>query len=321
MALGLGLVVLTGLEFFWRARDYGPTVADDFELWSIQRDRVDAAGERTLVLLGMSRIGTGFSAARFRERYPDWEVVQLAVNGHRPLAAYRNLAADSRFNGVAVVATSAWDFIPGAPEQDGHVAHYRGRPSPGRRLDRHIATFLQERFVVLHPGLMAARLLKRVVSGRTIERRHRVWMGADRFQHAVFGNWRLSQELRRLRLGGQRSIYEQVGMPPPEEWLKRVEALEPSIAAIAARGGKTVFVRMPLAEESYRLDEQHFPRRRYWDRWQAQTEAELVHFSDLPAITSFEYPDLLHTDARDAPKLTSALLAEFRRRGILPARR
>jgi hypothetical protein len=83
--------------------------------------------------------------------------------------------------------------------------------------------------------------------------------------------------------------------------------MEPYVAAIQARGGRVLFVRLPVSGECLAYEEQTFPKQEYWDAFAARTSALCLHFRDLPALAGFDCPDTSHLDRRDAPRFTAAL--------------
>jgi len=82
------------------------------------------------------------------------------------------------------------------------------------------------------------------------------------------------------------------------DWIRRIEA----------RGGRVVFFREPVSDESLRLDETNFPRDRYWDAYARISPAKMIDFRDVPELSAFELPDTSHIDGTEVPRLTRALV-------------
>lgn len=122
-----------------------------------------------------------------------------------------------------------------------------------------------------------------------------------------------ARELRRS-IGNDRT---QTDLVSPEAWLDNARLLEPDIRSFVERGGKLVYVRLPVGYEPYRIDQEQYPRREYWDKLAEFTLAEMIHFEDVPGMDQIEAPDGSHIDMRDQERLTTLLLDELVRRGIL----
>jgi len=76
-------------------------------------------------------------------------------------------------------------------------------------------------------------------------------------------------------------------------------------------------VRMPVSDPLYELQQLYFHRSRFWDPWAQSSSAAFVHFRDLPALRHLDYPDLVHIDGSDAPRVTRALLDAMQQAGVL----
>jgi hypothetical protein len=77
---------------------------------------------------------------------------------------------------------------------------------------------------------------------------------------------------------------------------------------------------MPTADSHWALDQENYPRDRYWDRLAEATAATTVHFQDDPRLAELELPDTSHIDRSDRARFTRGLVEILRERNILPAR-
>ena len=78
------------------------------------------------------------------------------------------------------------------------------------------------------------------------------------------------------------------------------------VRRIEDRGGRVVFVKLPVSGELVRFEQKRFPRQRYWDVLAASTSAVTIHCADHPELAGFECPDGSHLDYRDARVFTRA---------------
>jgi hypothetical protein len=136
---------------------------------------------------------------------------------------------------------------------------------------------------------------------------------ADRTRYANFSLTDL--EDKRTRRLARIETWENE-KPDAKQWLQDALGLEPAVAAIQARGGKVVYVRMPTCDALWDADERMFPKAQFWDQLAARTHAIAIHFKDDPTLASFDCPDTSHLDMRDAPAFTRALLQVLRDRGV-----
>jgi len=316
VAFAAGSVI--GLELFVRGRGYQPSLKDDEYAWAWQRGRVSDGSHRTIAVLGASRIQLAFSAAALREALPGWRAVQLAVNGTYPMGALRDLAADPAFRGVALVDTTVGGFYRETwASQDAQVTAYRRRwRAPGAMIERRLATFVQMRLAILAIG--GTRLLAALAETGEFPRPPYVVTAADRTR---FADYALADVAAlRARRGGR----VEAGEDSDEEaaqWLAEALELEASVAAIQARGGHVVYLRMPTCDERWETDERTRPKARFWDRLAAKTGAVAIHFRDEPTLASFACPDGSHIASKDGPRFTRALIEILVARGVIAVAR
>ncbi|MDQ3917245.1 MAG: hypothetical protein M3348_01975, partial [Acidobacteriota bacterium] len=92
----------------------------------------------------------------------------------------------------------------------------------------------------------------------------------------------------------------------PDEFVARARRFEASAEEIEKRGGRVLFVRMPVSGPLWERLETAYPKASYWDEFARRTRFRTVHFKDYPGL-QVECPDYSHLDARDAPRFTAAL--------------
>jgi len=306
-----------GLEALWRSRGHRPSVVDDADLWACHRRRVYGRGHRIVALLGASRMQLGFDTRAFRERFPHYRLVQLAIGGDHPIAALQDLARDPAFNGVVICAMTAAGFRRRArDEQQDYVDHYHEHFNTNARFNRLIAALLQGHLVFIHPRFNTEKTLIRALRRQPMPRPTYLIIHMDRSGSADYTRLDIVAH-RRERVERVRTGHAASPPPTPDEWLQEAAEIEPLVQDIHARGGRVVFLRFPSSGEHLELDERYYPRRQYWDRFAAITSAVTVHFQDVPGLAGFDCPDASHLDERDAPRFTLALADELVRLGVL----
>jgi hypothetical protein len=315
LALAMVSLSLTALEVAWRSGGYFASVTDDKDLWAYERSRLYSRGTDTLVSIGFSRIRTDLAIDTFRADYPAYDVVQLAVNGRHPLATLEDLAMDEDFNGIVLCSVIEMSFMPNAPGQRPWIDHYH-RSQPLARLDRAAMVRIEVRLVLLNEDLnlvpVAGNLARR---GRL----QRPRSGVVRPDRSVVGEMpaELHANAQRGVLVGQQFMYKLTWLPTPNEWIKLVSSVEPWVERIRSRGGRVVFLRVPVAPPLYALDQSFFPKHKYWDRIAQGTSAVTIHFQDVEGMAEFEFPDYSHMNSSEARRFTPMLTDELVRRGVL----
>ncbi len=310
------VLVLVGgvaLELFVRSRGYEPSLKDDEWSWAWQRRRVSDGSPKTVAIIGGSRILLAFDAAEFRRAAPGYEPVMLAVNGRHALAALRDLAADPDFRGIALADMAERSFLAEhADSQQPEVdAYHRRWRAPGAMAERWLSTKVQTHVAIVSAA--GVRALEGLVTEGDWPRPRYVVTHADRTRYADFRLASIAKMRRAENVGP-------VDRTSDAELAARLEtALREEAAgdAIRARGGTVVYLRMPTCGARWLVDEDQFPKAKWWDVFATRTRATAVHFKDYPTLSDYECPDLSHLDSKDAARFTRSLVEVLVARGVI----
>lgn len=309
----VAILAVTSVETWRRHQGYRATVIDDKALWSVQRSLI-GNDSNTLAVLGASRMQLGFSEAAFRRAVPNWGVANLTVNGHYPVATLQDLARNTDFRGVALVAIDARAvFAEFHALQQPWIDYYYRDFGPGLWLNAQMAAAAQSRRVTANPDFSIIRRASAHLSGGIKLQPTYAVFDRHRWGHADYTQVDAGYH-RRHREQGMVEFYTTYPLPEPDAWLAGAQPLLDAAAAIEARGGRVFLVRMPTDGRYWELDEQYFPRRDYWDRLAAQPGVHALHFRDDERTAHFELPDGSHLDQRDKVAFTEGLLAALRDR-------
>jgi hypothetical protein len=318
LALLVAAGAVAGWEWLWRARGYEPALYDDRDLWSLHRDRVtEVEQSRNFVVIGASRIQLAFSTRVFESALPEWTATSLAINGHYATAVLEDLAADEDFAGIVLLDIDARGLAHWYRDMsEPWVRHYHRDFGPQRRIERRLLSFLQKRLVAAGSDFNTVRRLEGWIDGQP-PHRHYTRLLDDRTIHADYSKVDV-EVLKRHFAQGLARDYEERPAPDPQRWLSALEPIAEAVAAIEARGGSVVMLRMPTAERHWSLDQENFPRDKYWNRLDAATGATTIHFADHPELAALELPDTSHIDGSDRERFTRALVQILIEHGILP---
>lgn len=311
----LAIVLLVGWEAFWRARGFTPGVEDDWNIWSRQRRAVDGDPHVT-ALLGASRIQLGLDPGEW-SRQTNTRAVMLAIDGNSPLPVLRDLASDPDFSGLVLCSYLPLFFADASETDDRTIKWLRKfrQQKWSSRLETAMAIQIQEHAAFRYAGLTPGRLWQHFLDG-TAPKPEYAPMGANRYRAADYSKTdivvlRAARERRETKRSRHaRPLSEQA-------YAQRVARIAESVAHIRARGGLVVFVRFPSTGIIRELEEQAWPKERYWKELLAGTGAQGIHFEDEPALGGFNCPDGSHLDAGSARRFTAALVAILRSRGII----
>ncbi len=317
-ALGLCLAGLMfgGWEYHWRTQGFTPSLVDGPDVWSLERQRVGAT-QTQVVLVGASRMQVGFSRAVFHERFPNYDLVQLAKYARPPMAVLRDLSEDQDFRGIVICdAVSPYLERSYRNSLQDYVEFYRRQWTLNEQLNCRASSFFQDHLVSLNPHLNPAKVLfHRAVHG-TSPTPQVLRMDVHRSQYVDY-----SKVIPGTNYEGRdndiRERYHEQPPPAPDAWLVEAREIEALIQKIQQRGGKVTMVHFPVSGSLAELDEKFYPKREYWDRFAAMSSAETIHFGDVPTLAEFTCQDGSHLDYHDAPRFTAALLDELVRRKFL----
>ena len=308
-------------ETYWRGQSYVPTVMDSFDLWSQHRARaVKSAPPLRFALLGASRIQYGLSPAVFRDETHalglNVDPIMLAVNGHYPLAALRDLSEDERFVGAALVGIDArgmdrkvWEM------QAAHIQQYHHDWSPSRETHRRLLSRVQAYAIAARPDFALVTLIKRYLDDQGPPYKEYVTFERDRSGGTDYRKSDVAA-IRNARVADLKKYYPMYTPPAPDVWLAEMGEVVRWVEKINARGGKVVFYREPVSGEHIELDEANFPRASYWDKLVPVRPALMIDFRDYPEL-NLDTPDTSHIDIKDIDRHTRALVRVLKRKGVL----
>ena len=302
LALLLVALFLVAYERFWRAHGFVPSVTDDQALWNLARSSVKGDDYNEIVLIGDSQMRENINPSVFAELFNNRKPVQLALDGSGPLAVLRNLSDDESFKGVVICDVLSWLFFSetaGDEQRAEDVVRAYKRPNALTYVEKRLRLLVESNFVFSLPELSPASLFRSLRERQLPKPKYNVNL-ADRTEYADYtktDNQKIAQYmLDRVQEKGAGISEERL-----QEELKRIEEM---VSKIQARGGRVIFVVLPTTGAVHAIEEQKYPREKYWDVMAAHTKAIAIHCSDYPSLSNFNSPDGLHLDYHDAKTFT-----------------
>ncbi len=315
-AAALFLIVLAGLEVFWRAQGFVPSVTDDEALWAYHRGRVENAPQKTVLFLGRSRIQQQFVPEAFQEVCPGYDYIQLALGGKHPIATLRDIAENTSFQGVVVCSLTTASLLPELwDQQRPHLDYYHHKWGSLKKNARLLKGFAQCRLAVMAPELLPQRALPDLLRG-TLEPQF-LLTHFDRTQtvdyHAVD-----IEEFTRIQQGKiERNLAHYVTLDGYQDWPKGLQQVHDIVRYIQQRGGEVVFLRAPTTGAYRERETEHFPRERFWDAFAEDTPGVALHFEDIPGMRDLVCAEGTHLYHEDAKTFTRVLAETLREHGVL----
>src|SRR5881227_1225771 len=320
-----------GWELYCRSIGYGPTLNDNEDLWTLRRRAVTP---ESIVIIGDSRGWFDLDLDELQKGLGK-RPVQLAMGGGCGYPVLADLAKDESFHGSIICSVVPRLFFapPGTPPMErGEKAVKRFHSqTPAQRASQYLAFPLEEQVAFLkQEELTLDDLLKRLPipnrPGALVPPRLPPYFGTiDRERRA-----RMIEECARPGSELSKRI-QQIWIPlftppPPPTYIptdvfmaKMKDAIEKrardTIAAVEklrARGGKVVFVRLPVSGGLKALEDKMTPRNQTWDPLLQGTGAPGIYFEDFPELANFNCPEWSHLSAGDSVEFSKRLVPHLR---------
>lgn len=282
------------------------TIVSDTDLWAMEREKVSELTDQDIVLLGASRMQVDIDLGILKKRFPGRKILQLALSGRgSSFPVFQDLVSSTGFNGVIVVDESQGSLIEGESLQQGVVDYFHRDFSFNKKANKQISMWFQQRFLFVNPNSNSERLWGNLVAKRSLPVPMLTMTYPSREQTSYF-NLTDIRWIQQLRMAGVDSAVSKRPLSP-EKWLSRTQHWGPSILDFKARGGRVIFIYMPLSETRWKKEDQWMPKEDYWDKAMNQFQTSSIHFADQPTLQRFRVPDTSHLDADEKGVFTEHL--------------
>lgn len=327
----LTLTATVGWELAARSKGYGPSIDDNPDLWAEQRSRVQPD---SLVLVGTSRMLFNADLDVMEQAFGR-RPIQLALAGSSPFPILENLAHDESFRGTVILdIVPAMFLAPGGPPMEvSQKALRRYREwTLAQRWSHQIGKVLDTRLAFLNQeDLTLTKLLERVELPERAA--YKTPPKLPPYFFAVDGDRRGRMVPEAAVIGSplqQRVAHGWLPLfspPPPPSFIPAEQfmammgrAIEARfgqtvklIADIRARGGRVVFVRMPVQGPLVEREELLAPLAATWHRLIRENGVPAINFADHPELSSFTLPEWSHLSAPDSVEFTKRLVPHLQR--------
>jgi hypothetical protein len=232
LGIVLALSGIGAMEVAWRHRGHDAGVPDGPELWSYHRSQIDRAPEKTVVLIGRSRILTGFWTDTFRERFPGYQLAQLATINQKAIPVLRDLANDDHFNGTVICSIVTSDLCNSAQNATHeYLEYHRGNTSLVSRLHLFLSVNLRRHLVVGSPHVSLRSVWRNWFRTGELPPCREYKTRFDRSKHYDFSRSNLADRRRNVMSHhADREIN-------PDSWLRTAIKVDNLVRRIHDRGG------------------------------------------------------------------------------------
>ncbi|MEO5907461.1 MAG: hypothetical protein ABIQ11_12090 [Saprospiraceae bacterium] len=308
-------LIVAGWELYIRSTGFDIGFDDGGSLFAHHRARVYEPKDQSTVFIGSSRIKFDLDIDTWKSLTGE-DAIQLACVGSTPRPVLENLANDPEFKGKLVVDVTEGLFFSMAPRnfiRPNEGINYYDEITPSQRASFVINKPLESSFVFLDKDGFS---LNAMLDKLQLKNRPRVFalpifardFGRTKFNRQDFlgkvfmadtNQWVHQQNV----WGGfsRANRLPPVSGPPLDSIIQVVKS---SVDKIRARGGEVIFVRTPSSGPYWAGELKGFPREKYWDRLLKETNCEGIHFTDYPAISTYQCPEFSHLSPDDAIDFT-----------------
>jgi hypothetical protein len=330
----VALVVMGGVlawEIYCRSIGYGPTLNDNEDLWTLARRKVKP---ESLVIIGDSRGWFDLDLDEIQKGLGK-RPIQLAAGGTCGFPILADLTDDQNFHGTIICSIVPRLFFapPGTPpmERGEKVVRRFHNQTLAQRASEYLAIPLEEHVAFLkHEDLALDALLKRLPisnrPGALVPPRFPPYFGTEDRERRS----RMIEECARPGSELAERI-QQIWIPlftpqPPPTYIpkdvfmaqigKAIETrfrdINADVEKFRARGGKIVFVRLPVVSKLKEIEDRITPRAQTWEPLLKRTNVPGIHFEDFPELATFNCPEWSHLSAGDSVEFTKRLVPHLR---------
>jgi hypothetical protein len=325
----IAVILVVAAAAWWethcRGLGYPACINDTRDLWVDNRRRVQPDDT---IIIGASRGLFGLDLDEL-EKGLGKRPIQLCLVGSCVYPILQHFADDASFHGTVIC-----DLVPGLLLVPSFAPPYQNSERALRRL--HDQTWSQRwSFLLSLPLERTFACLKQddltlgdLLRDLPIPNREHALIGPP--LPPFFAYLDRERRMRMLeRLATDRTLCDRVKFgwiplfspPPKPHWIPdeafagfihgmtegRFADMAKAVAAIRARGGKVVFVRMPSIGDLRPVEDRFAPRAVVWDRVLKDSGAPGVFAEDHAELASFNLPEWSHLSAVDSVEFTKRL--------------
>jgi hypothetical protein len=306
-SLILSALALSSLESWLRAREIVPTLNDSLELWCRARSQVRDNDRDQVAVVGSSRIRLALDTEVWTDCFDGKRPIMLAIEACSPYPILFDLCMQSSFSGIILCDVSPAFFFKGVDLDDPHgpnvfLARYR-KYTASDALEQELRIIAQEHLAFRRPNMALTQVAGNFLTRGKLPSASYRQVLRDRSSYADYSKIDLAP-LAKARQ--DEAVSQGTGVPPDQLGLD-LQFLNFMVDRIQSRGGRVIFVRVPISGFIREVDEKNFPRKQYWDMLASTTHGLTINFADYLELSHFICPEGGHMDLRDRAAYTRSL--------------
>lgn len=316
LAASMTLVLMTAWEVEMRHLGLRAGDLDDENgYWTVERRKVDAVPQDSVVIIGDSRILFDTDLATW-QKLTGRRPIQLGAIGSSARLILHDLAIDKHFAGLLVIGTAEFSYF-GDDGNAGPLLDYMKTESPSQRIGHQIYKTLSRYLAFLDSHYTLFTLIEQ---HKWPERKDAygayrgVWKISEAYDDRQSYAWERLERDSYLREHA-RAVWMELWPGPPledDEVSRMIASTKADIDQIRARGGEVIWIRPPSSGRILEIERTRYPRQKVWDRLVRETASFGVYFDDYPAMQNFSLPDWSHLNKTSAIAFTDAYVRVLR---------
>ena len=311
------VLVLMGLslnEIILRKGSHQPSIVSDADLFCNMYSQVKNLGKNDVILLGASRMQADFDLNVFQQSFPNSKAILLAQSGKgTSYPVFKDIVENTNFQGSIIIDETEQTLAEQKNyDQKDFIHHCDTNFSFNRQLNHRISAWLQNELVFLNPQSSSLRLWGNLLTKRKLPV---PFYTKTLFSREQLIDYKLADQkslktLHDSRLNGIKSLTKQPFLSP-DKWLQETNHWVNLVDKFQTKGGRIIFVRLPISEERWKLEREITPPDQYWKVFVNKLKVASIYFSDYLDLSSFDLPDTSHLDMRDKAVFTRFLLTHI----------
>jgi hypothetical protein len=304
----MGIAVNEGIL---RKAAHQPSVVSDANLFCDVYSQVNKLSNNDVILLGASRMQADFDLSVFYQHFPTKKAILLALSGRgTSYPVFKDIVKNTNFRGIVIIDETEHTLMEQKSyDQQSFIDYCHTSFSFNRQLNHRISAWLQSKLVFLNPQSSSLRLWGNLLTKNKlpVPFYSKTLFSREQLLDYKRADEKFLKELHDSRLNGIKSQVKPTFLTP-DKWLNETKHWGNLVNKFRARGGRIIFVRMPLSEEIWKFESQITPPEKYWEVFTNKLNVKSLYFADYPDLSNFEFPDTSHLDMRDKPVFTHLLL-------------
>lgn len=331
IAVALGIMAIGAWELYWRSQGLEPNIDDNKNLWANQRSKLENFDDKTVVIIGSSRILYDIQVDIWKEQ-TQTNPVMLATQGASPLPVFKDIVENTDFNGMLIIGVTPpllfATTYPGAEfmKRSQSLVDYYYNRTYAQRINHKLSVPLQKNLAFIRDGdeswdsdVDLKTLLKQI---HLNERSGPFYPPFYNFEEITLERHMKMPE-RMVTDTAYANTVKKVwtailsGDFPPPEREATIQAFAELAEQFKQKGGKLILVRCPSDGLFKEVESKGFPREQFWDQLVLKTDAKAYNYLDYEQFQNLLLPEWSHLATKDAQFFTKELIKIMKKDKVL----